>query len=142
MTDTLEQRIQRFVVCNEKMRIATLKSEREFLKAAGSISTAQLQLILTIGQYEPCTMSSLAEILCFSRANITQMVDRLIRLQMVKKVRSKEDQRVVTVSLLAKGKKIVQLNREHVERVAADWLGDMDDVEQEAMLAMWERHLA
>lgn len=129
-----DERIQRFVKCNTRMREATLESEREFLKLAGNISAAQLQIILAIGDNAPCTMSQLAKILHFSKANVTQMVDRLIQNKFVKKIRRRDDQRVVEVTLLAKGQKVVTLNRKHVERIAKSWLGNMTDEEQERML--------
>lgn len=47
-------------------------------------------------------------------------------------------QRIVNVDLLTKGKKVVELNREHVERIARDWFGKMTDEEQEGMLSIWE----
>lgn len=138
---SLDERIQRFTECNQRMREATLGSEREFLKSAGNISAAQLQLILTIGDNAPCTMSQLAKILDFSKANVTQMVDRLILNKFVEKIRRQDDQRVVEVTLLAKGQKIVVLNKEHVERVAKNWFSKMTEEEQEMMLRMWEKYL-
>jgi len=139
--DILESRIKRFVKLNTKMREATLESEREFLKLAGNISAAQLQLLLAIGDNEPCAMSKLAEIMHFSKSNVTQMVERLIKNRFVKKLRREDDQRIVEVMLLAKGQKIVDLNKAHVERVARDWFSKMTDEEQEGMLTMWEQYL-
>ncbi len=138
--DKLDERVNRFLQCNAKMREVTLESEREFLKLAGNISTAQLQIVLAIGDSEPCTMSQLAETMHFSKANITQMVDRLVRNKYVKKAKRKTDKRIVEVSLLSKGKKVVELNNEHVVRVARNWFKKMTDEEQEMLLSMWERY--
>lgn len=134
------ERVERFVRFNARMREATLESEQEFLKEAGNISASQLQIILSIGEHEPCAMSELARILHFSKANVTQMVDRLIQGKWVKKVRRSDDQRVVEVSLLAKGKRVVELNREHVERVAKNWFSKLADDEIEAMLSVLDRY--
>ena len=136
----MEERIQRFVQVNSRIREATLESEEKFLKMAGNISAAQLQLILTVGENPGCTMSMIANILHFSKANVTQMVDRLIRDKYVKKNKSKIDRRVAQVELLAKGKKIVDLSKEHVERVTKDWFSRMTVHEQEAVLSMLERY--
>ncbi len=141
-SDNIQQdRIKRFLICNSKMREATLGSEKAFLKLAGNISTAQLQIILAIGDNTPCTMSGLAKVLHFSKANITQMVDRLIYKKYVKKVQSKLDKRVVEVQLLTKGQQVVRLNQEHVEQVAKQWFSKMTDEEQEMMLSFWEKYL-
>lgn len=136
-----DSRIQRFVKCNGRIREATLESEREFLKLAGNISAAQLQIVLAVGNHTPCSMSQLANILHFSKANITQMVDRLIQKKFLKKTRRRDDQRVVEVALLARGQKVVDLNREHVERVAKSWFSKMSDEQQEMMLTMLEGFL-
>jgi DNA-binding MarR family transcriptional regulator len=138
---TLEQRVQRFVKLNAMMREATLQSEHEFLKLAGNISPAQLQIILAIGDNLSCTMSRLSKILHFSQANTTQMVDRLIQKKLLKRIRSKEDKRVVFIELLAKGKKIYELNQQHVARTAREWFSKMSEEEQEGMLRFWEKYL-
>lgn len=137
----LEERIKRFVICNTRMREATLESEREFLKLAGNISAAQLQILLAIGENESCPMSQLAKTIHFSKANVTQMVDRLAQKRLVKKIKRRDDQRVIEVILFEKGKKIVNLNKEHVMRVAKSWFSKMTDEEQESMLSMWECYL-
>ena len=138
----LEQRVQRFVICNSKMREATLKSEQAFLKLAGDISAAQLQILLAIGENSPCTMNQLAKILHVTQANMTQMATRLIHKKFIKRTRSKEDQRIVYVNLLSKGEAICKLHRKHVERTAREWFNKMTDEEQESMLAMWEKFLS
>lgn len=137
----LDERIKRFVLCNSKMRERTLESEREFLKLAGNISPAQLHIILSIGENSPCTMSQLAKILHFSKPNITQMIERLIQKKMVKKVKHATDQRSVEVILLSIGKKISDLHKAHVERVAKSWFTNMSEPDQEAMLKTWEKYL-
>jgi DNA-binding MarR family transcriptional regulator len=136
----MNARIARFVQFNSRMREATLESEQAFLKAVGSISASQLQMLLSVGDHQPCTMSQLAAILHFSKANVSQMVDRLIRDKYVQKIRRQDDQRVVEVSLLAKGQAIVKLNREHVERVAKNWFARLSESEQDTMLDILDRY--
>lgn len=138
-TSKLNQRIDRFVRVNDIIREATLESEREFLKLAGNISTAQLQILLTIGLHQPGTMSEIAEIMHFSQANVTQMINRLILKRYVKRLPCKEDKRVTYITLLSKGEKICQLHKEHVERTAKEWFSKMTEREQEQMLIMWEK---
>lgn len=123
------------------MREATLDSEKQFLQLANNISTAQLHILLTIGDYEPCSMSKVATIMGFSKANMTQMVDRLIRKKFVKKIKNQNDQRITLIILLSKGKKIIDLNRAHIENMASNWFSNMTDEEQEGMLSVWERYL-
>jgi DNA-binding MarR family transcriptional regulator len=137
----LQKRIQRFIACNSRMREATLKSEQAFLTQAGNISPAQLEILLAVGEHTPCTMSHLAHVLHISQANVTQMVDKLVYKKFLTRVKSNTDRRIVHLKLLAKGAKVSDLHREHVERVAYQWFSVMTDKEQEAMLAAWERVL-
>lgn len=58
------------------MREKTLEAERDFLKLSGDISATQLQILLVFGDKGVCTMNQLANIVHFSKANITQMIDR------------------------------------------------------------------
>jgi DNA-binding MarR family transcriptional regulator len=139
--EQLKQRIQRFVRINHLMREATLASEREFLQLAGNISAAQLQLILAIGSQGKCTMSQLAQSMHFSQANVTQMINRLISKNFVKRHRCQVDKRVSYVSLLSKGKKVCQLHQEHIERTVAECFSKMSENEQEQMLSFWEKFI-
>lgn len=139
---TLVNNIRRFTACNEAMRIATLKSERDFLREAGNISTAQLHIILSIREKGTLMMSELADMLHFTRANVTQLVDKLVDKKYLKRIRSDNDRRVISVSLLAKAKIVAKLYQEHVERTAHDWLSHMSAEEQEGMLSTWEKYLS
>lgn len=136
----MNDKIKRFVRFNSKMREATLESEKAFLKLAGNLSTSQLHIILSIGDHANITMSELAQLLHFSKANITQMVDRLIRNKFVKKIQSKQDKRKMHLALLEKGRKVVRLNQEHVERVAKIWFSKLSEAEQEQMLNVFDRY--
>jgi len=135
----LEENIQRFIHCNEKTRELTLESETDLIKQAGNISLPQLQIVLTVGAHEPCTMSDLAKILRLSQANITQLVTRLVDKKYLKRSPSREDRRVTYVVLLAKGKKVIELHDKHVQAFAMKWFDVMTDEEQEIMLSAWER---
>lgn len=137
--NTLQHRVERFTRINTILREQTLESERQFLKLAGNISTAQLQLLLTIGQYHPCTMSKVAKIMHFSQANVTQMIDRLVNKRFVKRSACKQDKRVTYITLLTKGEKVCKLHKEHVQRTAKQWFSKMTESEQEFLLSLWEK---
>lgn len=136
---TNERNIQRFIHCNNKSRELSMESEAEFIKQAGNISLPQLQVVLSVAAHAPCTMSHLAEVMKLSQANITQLVTRLVNNKYLKRIRSKEDRRVVYVDLLSKGKNIIKLHDAHVRNFAKLWFDVMTIEEQEIMLSAWER---
>lgn len=63
-----------------------------------------LELLLEKGTSK---MNELARTLNFTMSAVTAIVDKMVRLKVVKRERSTEDRRVVKVSILNKGKEIV-----------------------------------
>lgn len=138
---TLENRIERFIHYNARMREKTLASEQAFLKKAGNISSAQLHVLLSIGENPECTISALAKQLQFSKSNMTQMIDKLIKNSFVRKRKNKLDKRIVDIILLEKGKKICAAHQAHVVRVAKGWFEVMSEDEQMLFLETWKKYL-
>lgn len=64
-----------------------------------------LDLLLEKG---PCKMSELARTLGLTMSAVTAIVDKMIRLKLIKRERSSEDRRVVNVNILDKGAKTIR----------------------------------
>lgn len=94
---------------------------REFTKRQKDTFSQGFLAVLTVPQivvleflYEkgPCQMNELARALNFTMSAGTAIVDKMIKLNLVKRERSSEDRRVVTVMILDKGKEAVKRVRE------------------------------
>ncbi len=135
----LSTRVKRFMHLNAVLRQQLLRAEQKFLKSVGGISASQLQMILLLDKYQPCSMSFLSKNLNFSKANISQMVDRLVRDKYLKKIKRHPDQRVVEAVLLTKGENIVALNKQHAKQIAGKWFAKVTATEQLGIIRWFEQ---
>ena len=83
-----------------------LHERGEFAK--GSISFPQLSALEYICENENCSMRKLARALSSRESTTTGLIDRMIKLGLVRRTRSKKDRRVVLVTSTPKGKKIIR----------------------------------
>lgn len=107
-----------------------------YLLARHGLTLPQYQLLLAAARTEGATLGSLSEELDCSRGNITGIVDRLERDEWLRRERSQEDRRVVTVRLTKKGEKIHEIAAELAEQMQellASWKPDQRQVLQESL---------
>jgi DNA-binding MarR family transcriptional regulator len=85
----------------------------------------EMFVLLHLHRQSDVNMSSIAEYLDVPLNTATGIVSRMEKKNMVIRVRSKEDKRVVTIILTEQGKKQVKGSLEEVFRVANQILGDL-----------------
>lgn len=88
------------------------------------------------------TMSELATMLKVSKGNITGVVRRLKSDGLVRKVTSKDDRRVQSVSISPAGQRLWEDMHEDYDRIIADLLSGQGPDELKALTATLERTLA
>lgn len=74
----------------------------------GEISFSQFLILQTLYEKEALRMNELALILGVSKANVTGLVDRMVRARLIERMRSDDDRRVVFVSLSPRGRRVAQ----------------------------------
>lgn len=101
-----------FLIYNLAMKVEKEKlSKSQF----NDLSVNDLHIIHIISLEKNITISQIAKLMAVSKAALTGSIDKLERLQYIKRVPSKTDRRVVSVRLTKKGKLLSRLyNREHV----------------------------
>lgn len=101
--------------------ISTLIEKRcdKFLNAKYGLTTPQFQLLLAAGQGSDITLGGLSDQLNCSRGNVTGIVDRLERDQWLKRERSTDDRRVITVRLTEKGESVAAIQQELESELAS-----------------------
>jgi DNA-binding MarR family transcriptional regulator len=134
-----KERINRFALVNEEMFEKTAYAESQAYATFKDLSLLQVHVIRLIEYHKPCTMGKLAKSMGLSLGSITQLIDRLIRKDYVRRARSTEDRRVVFAELTTKGKKVIKASRKHVDTVALDILAKFTESEQEAVLDLFEK---
>lgn len=97
------------------------------------ITPPQFQALLYLVKEENLTIGELSKKMYLACSTITDLVDRMEKNKMVKRVRDQKDRRVVRVSVLSKGHKIIEKVLNARREYLRDILGDLDD-EQKAFI--------
>lgn len=107
-------------------------SSRRDLDDKMSITPSQMALIFMVNYHEKITLSDIAKNLNISKSAVTQLVDGLVRLDLLKKINDENDRRINYLSLTEKSK--IRLDKMHdcfIEKISKifDVLSDNDLLE-------------
>ena len=102
----------------------SLSAYFEYAKSAG-VSMLQAYALTFIHYNGPCRMSDLGENLMMSAAAVSQLVDRLEKQSLVKRIAERGDRRVRNVALSGRGetfvKQSIQARQSWVKEIPAEW---------------------
>lgn len=93
------------------------------------ITNNDMHVIEAVGIGEPRNMSAVAKLLSVTVGTLTIAVNNLVKKGYIERVRSKEDRRVVLVSLTEKGKKAYQHHKSFHEEMVQSLLKGLSDQE-------------
>ncbi|MDB4894637.1 MAG: MarR family transcriptional regulator [Firmicutes bacterium] len=113
----------------------------KFLGARYGLTTPQYQLLLAAVQNADVTLGGLSEQLNCSRGNVTGIVDRLERDEWLKRERSREDRRVISVRLTDKGHRVWEIQKDLARELAAVselWDGQQRESLSKLLLRMYK----
>ncbi len=82
------------------------------------ISSNEMEIILHIAEEGPQRMKSVGEKFKIKFSTLTSLVDKIERLNLVKRVNSKEDRRSILITLTAKGRKLLDEYNSQVSLLA------------------------
>ncbi len=133
-----KERIDCFAAINEEMFEKTAYVESQAYSKFKDLSLLQVYVIRLIEYHKPCAMGKLAKSTGLSLGSVTQLIDRLIRKDYVKRIRSTEDRRIVFAKLTTKGKKVIKASKKHVNIVAMDVLSKFTESEQKELLNFFD----
>jgi DNA-binding MarR family transcriptional regulator len=100
---------------------------REFAKrqsnffAKGVLTVPQVVILDYLAERGPCKMNELAKVLNVTMSAVTPIVDKMIKLKLVKRERSTEDRRVVKIIMLNQGKEKLREIREERKNIMNDF---------------------
>ena len=112
-----------------------LNLSRELNK--GNVSFAQFFLLGYLANESFLTMTDISRKMGHSTAAATGLVDRLEKLGYVQRLHASEDRRKVMVQITEKGVELVGRIREDIVGNLVDLMVDLDQGEQEALLATY-----
>lgn len=110
------------------------KRSDRFLNARYGLTTPQFQLLMAAVENCDVTLGGLSDSLACSRGNVTGIVDRLERDEWLKRERSTDDRRVITVRLTDKGNRVKEIEQELVQELSG--LSQVWDNQQRQ--ALWQ----
>lgn len=134
-----ESRVAELTGLMLNLRRSQNEAEALFLQALGGLSLPQLNVLNSIGDQAPCTMTQVADQAALSLSSITLIVDKLVAMKLVKRTRSESDRRVVYAELTEDGKKIYNAQIAHIHEVMRTILRTLDDNEQAQFLNFFGR---
>jgi MarR family transcriptional regulator, organic hydroperoxide resistance regulator len=105
----------------------------------GELSYAQYGLLFGLAMGGALPAHELASVADVSAATVTQMLDALERADLVKRVRSDRDKRVVLTSLTQRGRTVVERRREELEPRWRSALAEFSGDELQTAAAVLDR---
>jgi len=82
------------------------------------ISSNEMEIILHIAEQGPQRMKAVGEKFKIKFSTLTSLVDKIERLNLVKRVNSKEDRRSILITLTSKGRKLLEEYNSQVSTLA------------------------
>lgn len=103
----LEDFADRLQLTIRRLARAQLRQERDYL-SRGLITLPQFRALYQVAEMGTCSMRALAKAQGLKASTVTGLVDRLVRLRLLKRGACSTDRRTVLVSITPKGHKIMQ----------------------------------
>ncbi len=103
------------------------------------VSKQELNIISIVGRRAGAIMREIAEDAQLAVSSVTPIIDKLVEKKLVKRERSEEDRRIVSVELTEKGAKIYQMELESYMRLSASILAALSPSEQDKFLAFFRK---
>ena len=119
-------------IISESMResMRRYKEDTQDSKELFNLSITQLHYLHVIRERKDVTITELAEIFGVQKSTVTVTVNKLLQCGFIEKLTSKDDLRVVYVSLTEKGKEIIELEDRGYRQFAANLLAMLNEEER------------
>ena len=125
--DAFESRVAELSGLMLSMRRSQNEAEALFLQSLGGLSLPQLNVLNSIGDQAPCTMTQVADQASLSLSSITLIVDKLVAMKLV------------YADLTEDGRKIYNAQIAHIHEVMRTILRTLDENEQAQFLNFFGR---
>lgn len=115
-----KQDVQEIEQLLKEINLIMKRLEREHVRRY-PITEQQFFVLRLLSEYGDMTIGELSQKCCLACSTMTDLIDRMEKIQVVKRVRGEHDRRIVYVHLLARGNEI--MNKVMDER--RQWLADV-----------------
>lgn len=130
----LEKRTQQLAHYFLLLRRLQDRTDADFIASLGNLNMQQLNVLNVIGDSATCTMGEIATRVSLSLSSVTVIVNKLVKLGLVKRLRDRKDRRIVFGSLTTEGKDIYAVQIKHMNEMIHKMLTALSDNEQAGLL--------
>jgi DNA-binding MarR family transcriptional regulator len=138
-TVSREDAIARLGASFKHVQVALRRLKGRETHRPGSPSFAQYQLLFTLADCDGLSSGELATAAELSPATVTQMLDSLVELRLVTRVRSEHDRRIVTCLLTDAGRSVIAERRAAFQNRWEAAVADLNIRELELAATVFDR---
>jgi DNA-binding MarR family transcriptional regulator len=136
---SLEERAQQLAHYLLFLRKIQDKADALLIDSLKNLSMQELNVLNIIGDQGSCIMSKIAESAYLSLSSITVIVDKLVKANLVDRIRSEKDRRIVQGVLTEAGQKIYQIQIDHLHAILRKLLNTLTLEEQMHFLKIFKK---
>ncbi|MBC7765986.1 MAG: MarR family transcriptional regulator [Hyphomonadaceae bacterium] len=127
------------IIDDSMMRIQKKLSHEICTDITQSISMTQLHVLFYIKMQYDCTVSFLASQIEITMGGVTQLVEKLVQLQLVSRERDAEDRRIVRLMITHEGEKMLEKVRENRIKIFEKYFSVLSDEEMETFFKIHQK---
>lgn len=131
-------RIDASLVALRRILRATDLFGRELAQSVG-LTAAQFRVLQIVAETGQCTATAISQRMRISQATVTSLVDKLVRHDMVQRVKSQTDRRQTNIVITEKGKQAIAQAPDPLQQRFVRKFDALEDWEQAALIAALER---
>jgi DNA-binding MarR family transcriptional regulator len=103
------------------------------------LTAAQFRVLQIVAETGQCTATAISQRMRISQATVTSLVDKLVRHDMVQRVKSQTDRRQTNIVITEKGKQAIAQAPDPLQQRFVRKFDALEDWEQAALIAALER---
>ena len=115
------------------------RSQQKNIFSKGVLTIPQVVILDFLDERSSCQMNELAGVLNFTMSAVTALVDKMIKLKLIKRERSSLDRRVVNVMMLNKGKEAIRQVREARRNCVTDLFSVLSKKDKEEYIRILKK---
>lgn len=131
-------RVDDSLIALRRIMRATELFSRELANSVG-LSGAQFRALQIVAEKDFATATEIARRMRVSQATITSLVDKLVRMEMVQRIKSERDRRQIDIVATAKGRAAITNAPDPLQQTFVQRFDKLEDWEQSMLVAALER---
>lgn len=114
-------------------RIRRKLAQNSIPKIDISITPLHYEILLLLDDEGPLQMLEIGKRLQIAKAQVTQLINKLVESQLVERSANSTDRRIINISLTENGKRTLTEHRRHSIAIVKEMISDISDEEMEEL---------